>query len=265
MFLKWQLSSMQFPPHLKYLHDPEITWFKPCWGYFGFWERLKQFQVERGIGFEEAWLHRDMKRNKELYATAVVALCMEKIDPGKDGWYFTKPSQDPPDGIIATPREDGLSGANIMSVREVEVVEHLNGSLVETIERKLNRKNKRYEPNTVLVCLMSPQNIETYDFKAMSKEVSAIKLPLANIFVVFNGFLMTSAFQKLTESEKIREMSKITLLQLLPSYTAISILPEDSCSSFLRGEGYGWLKFTGRGKTPGFEKVTLENAPKLFD
>ena len=149
---------MSFPPHLDYLKAVDITWYNPCWGYSGFWKRITEFQQERKIDFQTAWTHRDMKRNKELYVAALTALAMMQ-DTGTK-WWFTKTKQDPPDALIGTVQNDFESGGNLMSVRELEIVVHFCGSLVDTVVNKLNRKHKRYEPNTALVCLLSPIVIE---------------------------------------------------------------------------------------------------------
>ncbi len=255
---------MRFPSHFEYLKDPHITWFNPCWGYLGFWKRIFEFQKERKIDFQVAWLHRDMKRNKEIYATAMAALCMQKSEPTKHGWWFTKPPQDPPDGVIGTPTEDTNIGANIMRGREIEIVEYFNGSIIETIKNKLD--NKSYEPNTILVCLLSPQNsIKVFDFKAISEQIKQLRLPLIHIFLVGHGFQITPTFASLTRQEQIAKMLKIFFVQLLPQYAIVDISPDTCCETFQSGEEQAWLKFTKLGKGTDFQKITVAEAPKLFD
>ncbi len=255
---------MGFPSYFTYLKDKNITWFNPCWGYDGFWKRINEFQKDRRIDFGAAWSHKDMKRNKELYATSLVALCMQHDVPTKRGWWFTKPPQDPPDGLIGTPIEDEVGGGNIMHGREVEVVEHFGGSLLDTIKNKLG--NKSYEPNTILVCLLSPQdNVSIFDFKSISEQIRSISLPLAHIFLVGHGFQITFKFRDLSREEKIEEMSKVLLVQLLPKYAMVNISPDSSCKSYREGKEQAWLKFTKIGKGVDFQQVTLKSAPKLFD
>ncbi len=254
---------MKFPPHLKYLHDAEITWFNPCWGYLGFWKRIKEFQKERGIDFNAAWLHRDMKRNKELYVTALAALCMQHDTSESEGWWFTKTRQDPPDGIIGTPQKDFDTGGNLMSIREVEIVEYLDGPLTQTIDRKL--RGKLYEPNTILICLLSPRGMGIYDFQDVSRQVSSMNYAIKHIFVVFHGFLISETTPNLTDAELAQEMSRIAFIQLAPKYGVVNILPSESCAKFISGDESAWLKFEGRGRRAGFKNVTVESAPKLFD
>ena len=256
---------MTFPPHLDYLKDINIIWFNPCWGYYGFQKRLAEFQQERGVDFQTAWSHRDMKRNKEIYATAMAALCMQQDAPTKHGWWFTKPPQDPPDGIIGTVIEDKSIGGNIMSVREVEVVEYIGGSLLRTIRNKL--KNKSYEPNTILICLLSPKTSASvvFDFLTLSEQLKKFNLPLSHIFLAFHGFQVTSSLQNLTIEKMIDEISKIAFIQLLPKYAVVNVSPYTCCETFRTSEEEAWLKFTKRGKGIGFKKVTLKEAPKLFD
>lgn len=258
------LSSPRFPSYFSYLKDPNIVWFNPCWGYHGFWKRLSEFQEEKKIDFQKAWRHRDMKRNKEIYATALTALCLQHNLPTKYGWWFTKPKQDPPDGLVATPLTDLDLNGNIMHGREVEVVEYLGGSLLDTITQKLDKK--AYEPNTILVCLLLPQNLELLDFKSLADQIQHTKLPLSHIFVAGNGFLVSAAqFKALTFEEKLKKMRSILLVQLLPKYVTVSISPDDYCQAFFEGKQSAWLKFESIGKGTGFREVKVDHPPKLFD
>ena len=254
---------MIFPPHLDYLKDPNIIWFNPCWGYHGFQKRLAEFQQEQGIDFQTAWSHRDMKRNKEIYATAMAALCIQQDAPTKYGWWFTKPPQDPPDGIIGTIIEDKSIEGNIMAVHEVEVVEYIGGSLLKTIRDKL--KNKSYEPNTILICLLSPKASGSFSFSTLSEQLKKFDLPLSHIFLTFHGFHITSSLQNSTIEKMIGEMLKITFIQLLPKYSVVNVLPYTCCKVFRANKEDAWLKFIKRGRGMGFDKVTVEEAPKLFD
>lgn len=212
---------------------------------------------------QSAWTHRAMKRNKELYVSAIMALAMRRGT--QQEWFFTKSKQDPPDGLIGTPVVDSESGGNIMSVRELEIVEHFSGSVIDTITTKLNTKHKRYEPNTALVCLLSPKDLESYNFRELSKNLQKIPLPLQHIFAVFHGTKMSELRTGLSEQEAIRRLSSVTLIQFLPEYNEIIILPADCCRTFIEGKEKGWLRFEGRGRNPGFSDVTLDKAPILFD
>lgn len=261
---KNKLGSAGFPSYFTYLKDPKIIWFNPCWGYHGFWKRLSEFQEEKNIDFQKAWSHRAMKRNKEIYAMALTALCLQHNLPTEYGWWFTKPIQDPPDGLVATPLKDAAMNGNIMHGREVEVVEYLGGSLFDTIQKKLDKK--AYEPNTILVCLLSPQNFEILDFKSLAKKIQKTKLPLSHIFVAGNGFSTSvTQFEALTYEEKLKKMLDILLIQLLPKYVTVSISPDDYCKAFFEGKQSAWLKFQSIGKGVGFHEVKVEHPPKLFD
>ena len=257
---------MTFPPHLAYLKDPSTMWFNPCWGYHGFWKRLSEFRQERNLDFQTAWSHRDMKRNKELYATALAALCVQQDAPSEYGWWFTKPSQDPPDGVIATPVRDTELDANIIRVREVEVVEYLGGSLLDTIRQKL--KGKSYEPNTILVCLLSPQGsdqLTVFNFESLAKQIKQAALPLAHVFLAGHGFQIPLDFEKMSREQQFEEMYKIMLVQLLPKYAMTNISPLHCCKNFREGKEQAWLKFIGLGKGTGFQKVTADAVPELFN
>jgi len=248
---------MTFPPHLDYLKNPDIVWFNPCWGYHGFWKRLAQFRQEKGLDFKAAWLDRGMKRNKELYATALLALSMQQDAPTKHGWWFTKPHQDPPDGIIGTILESEIG--NIINVREVEVVEYFDGQILDTLKDKM--KDKSYEPNTALVCLLSPNTTGLIDLKSLSQQIQDAKFPLSYIFAVFHGFEISS----LPSNPVLEDLVKTTLVQLAPEYVVVNFSPHVICKSWFEGKEQSWLKFIGRGKNTDFQKVTVENIPKLFD
>lgn len=261
---KNKLVSPQFPSYFTYLKDPNIIWFNPCWGYHGFWKRLSEFQKEKNIDFQKAWGHRAMKRNKEIYATALTALCLQYNLPTEYGWWFTKPIQDPPDGLVATPLKDEAATGNIMHGREVEIVEYLGGSLLDTITKKLDKK--AYESNTILVCLLSPQKLEMLDFKSLADQVQQAKLPLSHIFVAGNSFLASATqFEALTYEEKLKKMRSILLVQLLPKYVTVSMSPDDYCQAFFEGKQSAWLRFESIGKGIGFREVKVEHPPKLFD
>jgi len=248
---------MAFPLHLNYLKDTNIIWFNPCWGYFGFWKRLAEFRQEKNFDFRAAWLDRRMKRNKELYATALLTLSMRQDAPNERGWWFTKPSSDPPDGVIATISE--TPKGNIISVREVEVVEYFGGNLLDTFKNKM--ENKSYEPNTALVCLLSPNAIEILDLIDLSKQIKNIKFPLTYIFVVFHGFEIVS----LPEKPAIEDLVKVTLVQLAPDYVPVNFSPHLICKSWRAGEEQCWIKFLGRGMNTDLVKIKVDTAPKLFD
>jgi hypothetical protein len=255
---------MNFPPYFLYLKNPDIVWFNPCWGYYGFWKRLREFQKEQRIDFQKAWTHRAMKRNKEIYTTALAALCMQQDQPSDRGWWFTKPPQDPPDGLIGTPLIDKEQNANFMHGREIEIVEYFRGSIVETISQKLSRKS--YEPHTILLCLLSPtiNDISIYNFEDIAKQIQQIKLPLAHIFLIGHGSLITTSFRNLSNEDLLRELNKIMLIQLSPKYGIVNISPEQCCADFLQGKATAWLRFTKIGRGTVFQKVVGE-PPKLFD
>ncbi|MDD4900755.1 MAG: hypothetical protein PHS62_01415 [Patescibacteria group bacterium] len=248
---------MAYPPHLNYLKDSNIVWFNPCWGYFGFWKRLAEFRKEKKIDFKTAWLSRGMKRNKELYATALLALSMRQDAPMESGWWFTKPLSDPPDGVIGTIVK--RSSGNIINVREVEVVEYFGGDLLDTFKNKM--KNKSYEPNTALVCLLSPNSTEVLDLIKLSKQIQSLKFPLTYIFVVFHGLEIVS----LPEKPTVEDLVKVTLVQLAPEYVPINFSPQAVCQSWRTGGEQSWIKFAGRGLNNDLVKIKTENAPKLFD
>lgn len=138
-----------YPPYLTYLLNKETIWFDPCYGLSEFWNVYKKLKQKLDKPHEYVWNHRDLKRAKEIYAISIIAMAMSKSDNLR--WWIFKPKIDPPDGVIGTIILK--HGVKEMHVREVEVVEHINGNIVDTIKNKLS--GKRYEPNTILVCYIS--------------------------------------------------------------------------------------------------------------
>ena len=245
-----------FPPHLDYLKDKEIAWFNPCNGLYGFWKELEKLK-DRGVDFRLAWSGRDMKRAKEIYAASMAALALKETETPGQQWWIAKPKQDPPDAVIGTVTEVPGKG-NLMSVREIEVVEHLSGSLLDTLEKKL--AGKRYEPNTILVCLFSDGGF--IDFKKISAEVLQKNLSLPNIFVVAHGGLKMAPNMS---EEEIREgILQLGIIQLAPVFRHIQISPIKVCADWLAGKEGNFLQFQGRGLKPGLTKITNPNPPRLF-
>ncbi len=167
-FLRWYHIFMN-PPHLHYLKEKGIAWFNPCYGLNGFWTEYRRLAGDHiGKPFQYVWSHRDLKRAKEILATSIIAKSMEQQT--KETWWIHKPKSDPPDGVIGT--LIGPENAKRMHVREVEVVEHLGGVILDTIRTKLARK--RYEPNTALVCYVSQGGL--LDFQTMHEQINYYRL-----------------------------------------------------------------------------------------
>jgi hypothetical protein len=129
----------------------------------------------------------------------------------------------------------------------------------------LNRKHKRYEPNTALVCLLSPNVIENYPFQKWSMELRDIEFPLEHVFCVFHGCKQFSLSQEKSEDNMIKLLSQIVLIQLLPKCSEVVVSPTEFCDKFFKGKDGAWLKFEGRGRKGGFRDITINQAPSLFD
>jgi len=197
-----------------------------------------------------------MKRNKEIYATSLLALSMRQDVPTKYGWWITKPQSDPPDGVIGTIAE--TPNGNIIKVREVEVVEHFDGSVPETLKSKMI--NKLYEPNMALVCLLSPKITGVIDLVSLSCQVQETNFPLTYIFIVFHG----SELSSIPQNPSIKDLVRATLVQLAPEYLVVSYSPHDTCKLWVEGKEKSFLKFVGRGRETEMQEVKIDTPPKLF-
>lgn len=249
---------MSFPSHFDYLKSPDIVWFNPCQGFYGFQREFNSFKKIHNLDFFDAWNSREMKRGKEIYATSIAALATQQSEILKRQWWITKPPQDPPDGVIGTTEES--PNGNLMKIREVEVVEHLQGNLLQTLNTKLARKN--YEPNTILVCLVSETGI--YNFKELSSEICEQKLSLQHIFLAVHGTALPVDRISLSKEDVIAVAKKVSLIQLRPVFAMSELDPFITCSAWRKEEEPSWLKFDGRGRKVGFREVRSNNPPKLF-
>ncbi|PIR72450.1 MAG: hypothetical protein COU42_01170 [Candidatus Nealsonbacteria bacterium CG10_big_fil_rev_8_21_14_0_10_36_24] len=60
-------------------------------------------------------------------------------------------------------------------------------------------------------------------------------------------------------------MASYSFYQLLPKYAIVNVSPYTCCETFLAGKEQAWLKFIKRSRGIGLEKITVKEAPKLFD
>ncbi len=169
-----------------------------------------------------------------------------------------KPKNDPPDGVIGTEinKGDGLE----MHVREIEIVEHFQGSILDTIKKKL--KDKQYEPNTILICFLSIGGIE--NFEKLATTISNEITNLNNIFLAFHGLKLSDIPKDQNEENLVRSMFKISLVQLKSVYNFITIDPIKDTELWRTEKEKSFLIFEQLGKE-GLREITLENPPKLFN
>lgn len=244
-----------YPPHLLYLKKRGTVWFNPSYGINGFWNEYKKLKDKLNKTHSYVWSHRDLKRAKEIYATSIVATAMTKQDKTK--WWIYKPESDPPDGVIGTIVQK--NSIQEMCVREVEVVEHINGDLLDTIRTKLSRK--QYEPNTILVCHISQGGIFNLEKESeiILKEITS----LDHIFLVFSGLKLTNIPQNVRGNNLLRSIFKISSVQIKPVFSFVSIDPIEDCKLWKSGKEDSFFIFEGIGKG-GSRPITLKNPPKLF-
>lgn len=247
-----------YPPHLTYLKGKENVWFNPSNGIVGFWEQFRKLkEIFPDKSFNYIWNHRDLKRDKEIYITAITAMGISILEGQKGSWWFLKPQNDPPDGVIGT--QISKNGITEMHVREVEIVEHLQGDILDTINKKLVKK--QYEPNTILICFLSAGGVE--DFKKLSDTVCKDITNLNNIFLAFHGLKISDIPKDQSDEELMRSMFKISLIQIKSIYNFITIDPMKDTEQWRKGNEKNFLIFEHLGKGD-LKEITLENPPKLF-
>lgn len=242
--------------HLDYLKEKGLTWFNPCYGLSEFWNIYRKLATKLGPN-KDPWNHRELKRAKEIYATCIVAKIFEQQEQ-VGPWWVIKPKNDPPDGVIGAILEKG--GIKKMYVREIEVVEHLKGDLVNTIKEKLN--HKAYEANTVLVCFISRGGV--YDFENEAKTIHREVIGLEHIFFVFLGTKLSELPQELnTDVSTLRKLVRVSLVQVKPVFTFLSLDPIEVCTDWRNGKEMNFFIFDGYGKGDQ-RRITLKDPPKLF-
>lgn len=244
-----------YPPHLRYLLEKGTTWFNPCYGLTEFWSEYRNLKQKLNKPHEYVWSHRDLKRAKEIYAISIIAVAMSKSDSLK--WWILKPKIDPPDGVIGT--KILKNGIEEMHVREVEVVEHINGEIVDTIRNKLSRK--RYEPNTILVCYISQGGI--LDLEKIAEVLLREVTSLNHIFLVFPGLKVSEIPSNAQGNDFLHSIYKLSSVQIKPIFSYVEINSIEDCKEWRLGKTGNFFVFAGRGKG-GSMAITLKNPPKLF-
>ena len=231
--------------HLAYLKEKGMTWFNPCHGIVDFWKEYDLIAERyQKLNHKQIWSHRNLKKSREILATAIIAKALEK-STGLT-WWINKPAHDPPDGVVMTLIK------NKIHVREVEVVESVRGNVLETIQNKL--KDKRYEPNTILVCHLSFEG--QYDLGLIHTQISKLNLPLSHIFCTFVGVQMC-------ELNRTNKLYKYAAVQISPTYAYISIDTYDDCRRW--GSGHEPHFYISEGLGIGeMRSIAVDRKPSLF-
>lgn len=232
-----------YPPHLTYLNEKGTTWFNPAYGITHFLGNYKKLM--------------NIKEAKEIYVSSIIAMAMSKQEQTEQ-WWVIKPKKDPPDGVIGTIVEK--NGLPEMRVREIEVVEHTGGDILDTIRKKLSKK--QYEPNTILACYLLRGGV--FDLEVLSKIISREATSLSHIFLAFPGRKLSDIHESATQNDFLRSILKITLVQIKPVYSFSSIDPIEDCKNWKEGKEGSFFIFEGKGKG-GSRPISLENSPKLYD
>ena len=250
--------------HLSYLKSSGTTWFNPCNGIIMFWDEYRKVSLKYNISHQETWKHRDLKRAKEIFCASIVAKSIE-CQTKKGLWYIMKPKNDPPDAVVGTIVNDGKNDS--MQVREVEVVEIFGENITELIVKKLT--GKFYEPNTILVCFLEPNESGPVNVEKVAKEIQNIETSLLNIFLVFPGMFIKNVsdlekeLENKSEEERARYFFKYTLVQVKPIYTFETIDPIQACESWSKGEEINFY-IHDNNKQHNKGPIHLENPPMLF-
>jgi hypothetical protein len=242
--------------HLSYLKEKGLAWFNPSYGLDGFWKEYRKLTLKLNKPHEYIWSHRELKRAKEIYAISIIAKVMQKQE-NTGPWWIVKPKNDPPDGVIGTIIE--TNGIQKMHLREVEVVEHISGNILDTIRKKLS--TKQYEPNTILVCFLSQAG--AYNLEEESKIISQEITSLDHIFLVFLGTKLSDIPQNATDDQLLRAMLKVSSVQIKPVYSFASVDIIDDCRDWREGKEGTFYIYQGLGRGSS-SPITLDNPPGLF-
>ena len=204
---------------------------------------------------KNVWGHRDLKRAKEIFAISIIAKAMSKSENLR--WWIHKPKIDPPDGIIGTIVKK--NDIEEMHVREVEVVEHLKGKIIDTIKKKLN--SNRYEPNTILICFVTQGGLFDFDktAEALSREITSLE----HIFLVFTGLKVSDVPLGAKGDDLLRAAFNISSVQIKPIFSHINIDIINDCKDWRNGKTGNFYIFEGRGKG-GSREITTDKPPELF-
>ncbi len=242
--------------HLDYLKEKGMAWFNPSVGIVGFWREHEKLKEK--LGGVDVWRHRDLKRAKEIYATSIVAKVFSVTELPTTDWWVHKPKTDPPDGVMGTILErDGIPK---MHVREIEVVEHFEGDILDTIRQKLSRK--RYEPNTALACFLSSKT-DLYELEALAGVIQKEETSLDHIFLVFHGMLASELTTNLQDEDLAKSLAKISVVQLKPVYAVTTISLPEVIAGRRSGNEKDFFVFEGLGRR-GMRAYSPETPPKLF-
>ncbi len=242
--------------HLSYLKEKGLVWFNPSYGLNKFWDEYRKLKERLNKPHDYVWSHRDLKRAKEIYAISIIAKVIEKQE-NVGQWWIVKPKNDPPDGVIGTlVTTDGIQK---MHIREVEVVEHIAGDVLDTIRKKLS--DKQYEPNTVLVCHLSQGGV--FDFEKVSETICKEQTSLDHIFLAFGGTKVSDIPLGASTEEIARAMFKVSSVQIKPIFSFSSVDPIEDCKEWRNGNEGSFYIFEGLGRGSS-RPVTLENPPQLF-
>jgi hypothetical protein len=239
-----------------YLKEKGITWFNPCYGLNGFWPEFRRIRKELDKSFDFVWNHRSLKRAKEIYTTSIIAKAIEKKE-NTGPWWVLKPKIDPPDGVIGTIIQEGELPR--LHFREIEVVEHIEGDIVDTIRKKLT--GKAYEPSTILACYLSKGSILNLERESeiISKEITSLN----HIFLFFPGLNFSEIAFNEDKDTFIKSMLKVSAVEIKPIFSTSTIDLIEDCKNWRDGKEKNFYIFNGLGKVEP-HPITLNNPPKLF-
>jgi hypothetical protein len=153
--------------------DYSQLWMNPAMAI----KRMKT--VSETFGLERARTDGRLKKEREAWATAVLALALSKFN-GEEWWIEIVTSEETPDTRLR--RIDQSSGHNVIQTRSIEVVDWEEN--VDDIMEVIRKKCERAYPSHYLLLVHARHVGKVLHFDRIIEEVKKIKSPFLEIWVI---------------------------------------------------------------------------------
>lgn len=131
------------------------------------------------FGFERARVDGRLKKEREAWTTAVLALALSRLN-GEDWWVEIETLESTPDTRLR--RIEQSSGHNVIQTRNIEVVDWEEN--VEDIMEVIRKKCERAYPGHYFLLVNARHVGEVLHFDRIIEEVKKIRSPFLEIWVI---------------------------------------------------------------------------------